>query len=216
MEFPKTHRNKVKRVPQRGHYDQTTIYNILDNAFVCHIGFMIDGQPYVIPTAYGRSGGKIFIHGSSKSRMLLELSKGIPLCLTVTQLNGLVLARSVFHHSMNYHSAIVFGAASKLKTGDKLEALQIISDHILPGRWREARLPNQEELKATLVLQINIAEASAKIRTGPPKDDEADYHLPVWAGLLPIITSYDPPVPDPKMRMALPPPDSIKEFAGKQ
>jgi nitroimidazol reductase NimA-like FMN-containing flavoprotein (pyridoxamine 5'-phosphate oxidase superfamily) len=215
MKFPKSTRNKIKRIPKRGHYDLETVFSILDSAFVCHIGFSIKGQPYVIPTAYGRSGNRIYIHGSSKSRMLLELGKGIPLCLTVTQLDGLVLARSVFHHSMNYRSAVIFGTATRLEKEEKLEALRVVSDHILPGRWDEARLPNRKELKATLVLQIEVEEASAKIRTGPPSDDKADYSLPIWAGMLPISTSYQSPIVDPGMKMEIAVPDSIKAFVRK-
>ena len=209
--FPKTDRNKVKRLPKRGHYDAETIYAILDAGFICHVGFSVGGQPYVIPTGYGRDGDRIYIHGSAASRMLKNLDQGIPVCITVTHLDGLVLARSAFHHSMNYRSAVVFGTAILVEgEAEKNHALKVISDNILKGRWDEVRGPNAKELKGTMVLAIEIEEASAKIRTGPPGDDEPDYELPVWAGVLPIRQVYGAPVNDPLLRPGIEVAESAK------
>lgn len=187
-------------MPKRGHYDRETIYGILDAGFLCHVGFSIDGQPFVIPTGYGREGDRIYIHGSAASRMLKNLDAGVPVCVTVTHLDGLVLARSAFHHSMNYRSAVVFGTARVVPDEEKEHALFVISEYILKGRWAEVRGPNAKEMKATLVLAIDIEEASAKVRTGPPGDDEEDYELPVWAGVLPVTQVYGPPIDDPLLR----------------
>ncbi len=198
--FPKTKRNKVTRMPKRGHYDRETIYGILDAGFLCHVGFCVDGQPFVIPTGYGRAGDRIYIHGSAASRMLKSLDAGVPVCVTVTHLDGLVLARSAFHHSMNYRSAVVFGTARVVPDEEKEHALFVISEYILKGRWAEVRGPNAKEMKATLVLAIDIEEASAKVRTGPPGDDEEDYGLPVWAGVLPIRQVYGAPENDPLLK----------------
>ena len=184
--FEKSPLNTVRRLPKRGAYDKETIYQILDQQFICHLAWEDQGQPYMIPTAYGRKEDTLYVHGSSKSRMLSALADGRPLCLVVTLLDGLVLARSVFHHSMNYRSAVIYGHAHELEGDEKMEALRIISDQILPGRWDEVRQPNDLEMKATTVLAITIDTASGKIRTGPPGDDEADYDLPVWAGILPM------------------------------
>jgi nitroimidazol reductase NimA-like FMN-containing flavoprotein (pyridoxamine 5'-phosphate oxidase superfamily) len=187
----KTDKTKVKRLPKRGHYDKPSIYRILDDNFLCHVGFQHNGFPVVIPTAYGREDDNIFIHGSSASRMQKDLSAGIECCLCVSKVNALVLAKSGFHHSMNYESVVVFGKAVQLiDEKEKLKALKIITDNILPGRWDEARLPSALEMKATSVLKINIEEASAKIRTGMPSDDPADDSLQIWSGLLPIETKY--------------------------
>ncbi len=210
--FPKTDRNKVKRLPKRGYYDAETIYAILDAGFICHVGFSVGGQPYVIPTGYGRDGDRIYIHGSAASRMLKNLDQGIPVCITVTHLDGLVLARSAFHHSMNYRSAVVFGTATAVEgEEEKLHALKVISEYILKGRWDEVRAPNAKELKGTMVLAIEIEEASAKIRTGPPGDDEPDYELPVWAGVLPIRQVYGAPVNDPLLRPGIEVAESAKQ-----
>jgi len=189
-------RNKVKRAPSRGHYDNEIIYPILDSAFVCHMGFAIKGQPYVIPTLYGRDGDTIFIHGASSSRMLLHYQQEVPVCLTVTHIDGLVLARSAFHHSMNYRSAVIFGKARKVANKDKNEALKIISDHIIKGRWEEVRPPSEKELKATTVLAITIEQASAKIRQGPPSDEREDYALEAWAGVVPMQIVKQKPIKD--------------------
>ena len=195
-------RTQVERLPERGHYDRETIYAILDQAFLCHVGFVVDGQPYVIPTGFGRCGEVLYIHGSSASRMLLNLAGGIPVCVTVTLLDGLVVARSLFHSSMNYRSVVILGTAKPVSDREeKLCALRAVSEQIFPGRWDDARQPNDQELKGTSVLAVPLAEASAKIRTGPPKDEKEDYALPIWAGLVPLRVAAGAPEPDP----ALPP-----------
>jgi len=195
--FNKTPLNTVKRIPARGLYDKETVFEILDAARVGHVGFVVEGRPFVIPTLYGRKDDILYLHGATTSRMLQQLEQGIPVCLTVTHEDGLVLARSVFHHSMNYRSAMVFGTARIVAGEDKMEALRVITERMLPGRWDEARLPNAKELKATTVLALEIETASAKVRSGPPKDDAEDYELPVWAGVLPMLRSYGPPETDP-------------------
>jgi hypothetical protein len=210
--FDKTDKNKVKRIPDRGHYDKKTIYEILDHGYICHVGFVVDSQPYVIPTAYGRKDNVIFIHGATTSRMLKVLQQGAPVCLTVTHNDGLVLARSVFHHSMNYRSAVIFGTASLVPDNRKMEALQVITENILQGRWEEARKPNSKELKATSVLEIEIEQASSKIRTGPPGDEKEDYQLPIWAGVLPVRTAFDPPETDPLLSQPVDIPDSVRQL----
>jgi uncharacterized protein len=196
-QFTPTDRTQVKRLPKRASYDRDTVYKILDEAFVCHVGFSVDGQPYVIPTNYGRSGDTLYLHGSSASRMLRNLSDGLPLCVTVTHLDGLVLARSAFHHSVNYRSVVILGKARFVEDpAEKMEALRIFTEHVLKGRWDEIRWPNEQEMKATTVLAIPLEEVSAKVRTGGPVDDEADYALPVWAGVLPLETVARAPEPD--------------------
>jgi hypothetical protein len=193
-------RSRVRRLPQRGAYDAATIHSILDAAFVAHVGFVTEGQPFVIPTLYGRLGDKLFLHGSAASRMLREGDKGIPLCVTVTLVDALVLARSAFHHSMNYRSVVAFGTA-RLVAGaeEKLAALRCISEQVLAGRWEEVRPPTEQELKATSVLEFAIEDASAKARTGFPIDDDEDYALPVWAGILPLPVVAQEPVADPQL-----------------
>src|SRR5581483_2578355 len=177
--YTPTSRTRLVREPQRAVYDRATAYEILDEGFVCHVGFVIDGQPFVIPTGYGRKDDNLYIHGSAASRMLRNLDKGIPVCLTVTLLDGLVLARSIFNHSMNYRSVIVLGTAVVVTDPrERLEALRVLSEHILPGRWDEVRQPNERELKATLVIRLPIEEFSAKVRQGPPIDDAEDYSFP--------------------------------------
>ncbi|WP_414528632.1 pyridoxamine 5'-phosphate oxidase family protein [Nodularia chucula] len=182
-----TQRSQIKRVPQRGNYERQVIYDILDEGLICHVGFAVDNQPFVIPTAYGRVEDQLYIHGSPASRMLKSLQAGIEVCLTVTLLDGLVLARSAFHHSMNYRSVVVFGTATIVKDAEeKLAALKAFTNHVMPKRWSNVRTPNRQEMQGTLVLSLPLTEASAKVRTGPPLDDEADYTLPVWAGVLPL------------------------------
>src|SRR5579864_4280898 len=177
-----TKKTTLKRLPQRASYERHVIYQILDEGFVCHVGFIDSNYPVVIPMAYGRQGDHLYIHGSAASRILRTASRA-QICLTVTLVDGLVLARSAFHHSMNYRSVVVFGAASVVKARDqKLSALRTISEHIMPGRWQDVRKPNSIELRQTLVLRVRLKEASAKIRTGPPVDEDEDYELPVWAG----------------------------------
>ena len=192
--FPQTARTTLKRLPYRGSYDRELIDQILDEGFVCHVGFVVDGQPFVIPTGYARVGGKLFIHGSQASRMLRTLGKGIDVCLTVTLIDGLVLARSAFHHSMNYRSVVVFGRATAVDDPEeKIVALRALSEHMIPGRWDDVRQPNEREVQLTTVLSLSLHEASAKVRTGPPLDDEEDYELPIWAGIIPLRIVADPP-----------------------
>lgn len=203
--YTPTARTRVVREPQRAVYDRNEVYKILDEGFICHLGFSVDGQPYVIPTSYGRSGDVLYVHGSAASRMLRRLSEGIPVCLTVTLLDGLVLARSVFNHSMNYRSVVVLGTATLVEEPEeKLKALHAISEHIIPGRWAESRQPNEKELKATSVIRLPLQEFSAKVRTGPPIDDEEDYSFPVWAGVLPLVATTGRPVPDKQVELAVP------------
>ena len=208
--IPKT---QVRRLPDRGHYDAETIHGILDAAFLAHVGFCIEGQPFVIPTLYGRDGGRLYMHGSAASRMLRELSTGVAACVTVTIVDGLVLARSAFHHSMNYRSVVAFGTARRIEEAESKErALRMISEHLLRGRWNEVRAPHSQELKATSVIEFHLREASAKIRTGPPKDDEEDYALPVWAGVLPLTMVAGQPVADPRLEKTKEAPDYLKMF----
>jgi hypothetical protein len=212
MEFPKTERNQVRRMPPRGHYDKETIYDVLDAGFLCHIGFIANGQPFVVPTLYARDGDNVFLHGSAASRMLRNLADGIPACLTVTHVDGLVLARSAFNHSVNYRSAMIFGTASEIFGQEKERALFMISEHVLRGRWAEVRPPAEKELNATSVLRMIIESASAKIRTGPPVDDDDDYALPIWAGTVPIHHVYGRPEPDPRLGEGIETPTSIRTF----
>lgn len=206
----KTDRTRVKRIPKRGSYDRETINAILDEALICHVGFVVDGQPYVIPTGFARVGEDLYIHGSAASRMLRELSKAIDVCVTVTLLDGHVLARSAFHHSMNYRSVAVLGNAT-LVTDDqeKYDALKALTEHFVPGRWEDVRWPTELELKATSVLKLAINEASAKIRTGPPVDDDEDYSMSVWAGVIPITLTAGDPIPDPKLAPNIDLPDHL-------
>lgn len=195
----RTERTTVRRHPERGVYDFSTIAAILDEGLVCHVGFTIESQPYVIPAIYGRVRDTLYIHGSTASRMIRALREGVPVCVTVTLLDGLVLARSAFHHSMNYRSIVILGRAAEVAGTEKVKALEAISDHLFPGRWREVRPPNEIELKATVVLSLPIEEASAKVRTGPPVDDEDDYGLSCWAGEIPLRLVPQLPVPDPRL-----------------
>lgn len=202
-----TARTTVKRLPQRAGYDRATVHAILDEGLVCHVGFAASGQPYVIPTAYGRVGETLYLHGSAASRMLKTLAAGVPVCVTVTLLDGLVLARSAFHHSMNYRSVVVLGSARLVEDpAEKAAALEAIVEHILPGRGTDVRGPNAKELLATSVLALPIEEASAKIRSGPPIDDAADMGLPVWAGVLPLRLEAQPLEPDTALAPGTPPP----------
>lgn len=186
---------RVKRVPKRGKYDQQTIYKILDNASHCHVGFIHENYPVVIPTAYGRADDFIYLHGSTASRMMKNLAEGLDVCVTVTNLTGFVLAKSAFHHSMNYESVVIFGKARLVEAEEeKLYALKAFSDHMLPGRWEEVRPPNQKELKGTMVLKLSLDQASAKIRDEGPVDDVADADLSTWTGVLPIEKSFSAPI----------------------
>lgn len=210
--FEKTTLNTVKRLPKRGHYDKESIYAILDAHFLCHIAWLDDDRPLMIPTAYGRKGDTLYIHGSSKSRMLSALADGRPLCMVVTLVDALVLARSIFHHSINYRSVVIYGHAREVEGDEKMEALRIVSDNILKGRWDEVREPNEMEMKATTAMAIEIDTSSAKIRTGPPGDDAPDYDLPIWAGIVPIEVQYGNPVTDPAMKMNVEVSDSVKKI----
>jgi uncharacterized protein len=208
-----TNRAEVHRLPDRGSRDWLTIQRILDAGFLAHVGFCIDGQPFVIPTLYGREQQKLFMHGSAASRMLRRLETGVPACVTVTHLDGLVLARSAFHHSMNYRSVVAFGTARKINDPEqKLHGLRIISDQVITGRWDDVRQPSERELKATTVLEFDIDEASSKIRTGPPSDNEDDYALPIWAGVLPLAINSLPPIPDEKLIEGVSLPDCVRNF----
>lgn len=190
-------RTRLVREPQRAVYDRDEINAILDEGFICHVGFVVDGQPFVIPTGYGRHGEHLYIHGSAASRMLRNVEQGVPVCVTVTLLDGLVLARSIFNHSMNYRSVVVLGNALAVTDAkEKIEALRLLSEHILPGRWAESRYPNEKELKATTVLRLPLSECSAKVRSGPPIDDEEDYSFDTWAGVIPLSTTVGAPIPD--------------------
>lgn len=209
-----TERATVRRLPERGAYDEETVNGILDAGFLAHIGFCVEGQPFVIPTLYGRAGNTLFLHGSAASRMLRGLQQGIPVCASVTIVDGLVLARSAFHHSMNYRSVVVFGSAQKVEEPcAKLEALRVISDHVMACRWGDVRPPSDQELKATTVLALKIEEASAKQRVGDPVDDEQDYSLDVWAGVLPIQLATGAPLPDARLKGARAAPAYIENFA---
>lgn len=212
-DFPETARTKLKRLPKRGVFDREVVNTILDEGFICHVGFVIDGQPFVIPTGYARAGDKLLIHGSQASRMLRELSAGIDVCVTVTLIDGLVLARSAFHHSMNYRSVIVFGRAQLVEHRvEKIAALRALSDHMIAGRWDDVREPNEEELKLTTVLALPLAEASAKIRTGPPLDDEEDYGMKVWAGVIPLRLIANQPIADPRLPEDIEPPSYATDY----
>ena len=207
--YTSTDRTRVKRLPKRGVYDKAQIYSILDEGFICHAGFAVDGQPYVIPTGYARVDDQIYIHGSAASRMLRALDRGIDLCVTVTLVDGFVLARSAFHHSMNYRSVVVVGKARLVSDPEeKMEALRRFTNHILPGRWEEVREPTAQELKATTVLALPLEEVSAKVRTGPPVDDEEDYSLPIWAGVVPLRGKVGEPIPDERIIESVPPLDT--------
>ena len=202
-----TPRTTLKRLPQRGNYDREAINQILDEGFICHVGFAVDGGPFVIPTGYARMGETLLIHGSQASRMLRTVGQGIDVCLTVTLIDGLVLARSAFHHSMNYRSVVVFGNARVLDNPEeKLQALRALSDHMIPGRWDDVRKPNERELQSTTVLSLPLTEASAKVRNGPPIDDEEDYDLPIWAGVIPLRLVAGRPVADARLSENTEPP----------
>jgi len=212
-EFPITERNQVKRVPKRGQYDRDTVYRILDDGLICHVGFVQDGQPVVIPTLYARRGDTLILHGAKTSRMLQYIQAGHPVSVTVTLVDGLVVARSVFHHSMNYRSVVLFGRGRLIEPdGEKLQALEVLTEHILRGRWQDARQPNRQELDATSVVAIAIESASAKIRTGPPMDDEADYSLPIWAGVIPLRQQAQAPIADPRLAPGIPVPGYVTRY----
>jgi nitroimidazol reductase NimA-like FMN-containing flavoprotein (pyridoxamine 5'-phosphate oxidase superfamily) len=203
-------RARVRRAPTRAAYDRETIEAILDEGFVAHLGFAVDGQPYVIPTLYARIDDTVYVHGSTASRLIKTLAAGLPACLTVTLLDGLVLARSAFHHSMNYRSVVVLGDARPITDpAELMTALEAITARLVPGRWDEVRAPNRKELKGTRVLAMTLDEASAKLRTGPPADDDEDYALDVWAGVIPLELVAGEPTADPKLRDGIKPSGAV-------
>jgi nitroimidazol reductase NimA-like FMN-containing flavoprotein (pyridoxamine 5'-phosphate oxidase superfamily) len=208
-----TTRSELRRIPSRGSHDRETIHRILDAGFLASVGFCKDGQPFVIPTLYGRKADKLYLHGSAASRLLCELEAGLPVCVSVTLVDGLVLARSAFHHSMNYRSVVAFGTARSIaERVQKIEALRIISERLVPGRWQDVRGPSEQELKATQVLEFSIDEASAKVRTGPALDDADDYGLPVWAGVLPLAMRCAAPIPDERLANGIELPDYVRLY----
>jgi nitroimidazol reductase NimA-like FMN-containing flavoprotein (pyridoxamine 5'-phosphate oxidase superfamily) len=207
----------VVREADRAVYDREAAYRILDEGFLCHVGFVADGQPFVIPTSYGRKDDSLYIHGSAASRMLRQLKEGVAVCITVTLLDGLVLARSIFNHSMNYRSVVVLGNATLVEDPqEKIEALRALSEHILPGRWAESRQPNERELKATSILRVPIEEFSAKVRSGPPIDDEPDYAFPTWAGVVPLEMKAGAPIDDPRLDPAYEVPGYVRNYIRKR
>ena len=209
-------RTRIVRESQRAVYDRELIYKILDEGFVCHVGFTADGQTFVIPTMYARVGEALYFHGSAASRMLRGVSTGLNVCITVTLADGLVLARSVFNHSMNYRSAVALGNASIVdEAGEKLDALRAFTEKILPGRWNDARQPNEKELKATSILRLPLTEISAKVRTGGVEDDAEDYALRVWAGVVPLRLVADAPLRDERCDPALPTPAYAANFRSR-
>ena len=211
-----TPRTRLVREADRAVYDRESAYRILDEGFLCHVGFVADGQPFVIPTSYGRTGDNLYIHGSAASRMLRNMKEGVPVCITVTLLDGLVLARSIFNHSMNYRSVVVLGKATLVDDPvEKLEALRLLSEHIIPGRWADSRQPNERELKATSVLRVPIEEFSAKVRTGPVVDDEEDYSFPTWAGILPLETVAGAPINDSRLIEGIDAPAYLRPYSRK-
>lgn len=212
-QIPVSPKTKVKRIPKRGVYDRDAIYAILDEAFICHVGFTVKDKPFVIPTSYARIGDRLVIHGSAASRMMRSLAQGIDVCVTVTILDGLVLARSAFHHSMNYRSVVIFGKATLVEGEDeKNEALKAFTEHIIPGRWPEIRWPSKKELKGTTVLILPIEEASAKVRSGPPIDDKEDYSMDVWAGVLPLSIIPGSGVTDPRLKPGIEVPHHVSKY----
>jgi len=213
MTLLQTERTKLKRLPKRGHFDRETVYAILDEGFICHVGFAPQGQPFVIPTGYARVDDKLYIHGSQASRMLRTLSGGLDACVTVTIVDGLVLARSAFHHSINYRSVVIFGRATIIEDREeKIAALVALSEHIVRGRWADVREPNEEELIKTTVLELPLVEASAKVRTGPPIDDEEDYALPMWAGVVPLKLEAGTPINDPRLPEGIEVPEYARNY----
>jgi len=200
-----TPRTRVVRLPQRGVYDRDAVNQILNEALLCHVGFVADAQPFVIPMSYGRDGDTLYIHGSPASRMLRHLEQGVPVCITVTLVDGLVLARAISNHSMNYRSVVILGTATLVDDpAEKLAALRAISEHIIPHRWDDSRQPNEKELKATSVLRLPINEFSAKVRVGPPMDEEEDYSFPTWAGVIPLEMTAGAAIPDDRCEQELP------------
>ena len=213
MTFETSERSRVRRVPQRAVYERARIEAILDEGLICHVGFVDGGRPFVIPTVYARDGEHLLVHGSRASRMLLVLATGAPACVTVTLVDGLVLARSLFHHSMNYRSVVLLGRGEEVTGEDeRLRALERLAEHVVPGRWGDARDPSEKELAATMIVALRIEEASAKIRTGPPADEEEDYALPFWAGVIPVRLRIDTPQADPRLSAQTAVPDYVRAY----
>lgn len=203
--YAPTDRTRVRRLAKRGVYDKAVVHSILDEGLICHVGFAVEGQPYVIPTLYARAGERLYFHGSAVSRMLKTVAEGIDVCLTVTLVDAYVLARSAFHHSMNYRSVVVLGRAQLVTDhAERMEALRTLTNHIVPNRWEEVREPNELEMRQTAVLTLPLEEVSAKIRVGEPKDDEEDYALPIWGGIVPISTQVGQPIGDGRVRPDVP------------
>jgi hypothetical protein len=212
--FTPTPRTRLVREADRAVYDRDALYRILDEGFLCHVGFAVEGQPFVIPTSYGRKDDHLYIHGSAASRMLRQMKEGVPVCVTVTLLDGLVLARSIFNHSMNYRSVVVLGKATLVDDPtEKIEALRLLSEHIIPGRWADSRQPNERELKATSVLRVPIEEFSAKVRSGPVIDDEEDYSFPTWAGVVPLEMKVGEPIGDSRMDASVAVPGYLRPYS---
>ncbi|MGI9433208.1 MAG: pyridoxamine 5'-phosphate oxidase family protein [Myxococcota bacterium] len=212
-EYPEGERSQLKRIPERGSHDRAAIHSILDEGMICHVGISTERGPVVIPTIYARIGDRLYLHGSPASRLLRDLSKGVPVCVTVTHVDALVLARSAFHHSMNYRSAVIFGTATDVKDPDeKTRALAAVVEHVVPGRSDGTRAPNDFEFQYTRVLAVEIEEATAKVRTGPPNDDEEDLGLPHWAGLIPVRTSYGPAEPAANLAADIEPPAHVTDY----
>jgi uncharacterized protein len=212
-----TPRTRLVREADRAVYDREAAYRILDEGFLCHVGFVVEGQPFVIPTSYGRKGDSLLIHGSAASRMLRQMKAGVPVCITVTLLDGLVLARSIFNHSMNYRSVMVLGKATLVEDpAEKIEALRLLSEHIIPGRWADSRQPNERELKATSILRVPIDEFSAKVRKGPVVDDEEDYSFPTWAGVVPLDMVAGEPVDDARLQPGQSPPSYARNYSRRR
>jgi nitroimidazol reductase NimA-like FMN-containing flavoprotein (pyridoxamine 5'-phosphate oxidase superfamily) len=212
-EFTPTERTKVRRLPDRGKYDSESVYGILDEAFICHVGFVVESQPYVIPTGFARVNDTLYIHGSAASRMLRTLADGVQVCVTVTLIDGIVMARSGFHSSMNYRSVVILGRATQVEGRDeKLAAMAAFSEQVMPGRWKDLRETTDAELKGTLVLSLPLKEVSAKVRTGPPKDDEVDYALPLWAGIVPLKLTAGNPINDPRLPTGIEPPGYARNY----
>ena len=210
-DFSASERSRLKRIPERGRYDRQSIYPILDEALICHVGFQVDGQPYVIPTNFARDGDTIVVHGAKASRMIKLIATGQPVCVTVTLLDGIIFARSVFEHSMRYRSVVAFGCGVLLDAeAEKIEALRLITEHLCPGRWEDARQPNAKELAATSVARIMIEEASAKIQDGNPADYPEDLALPYWAGVLPLTQQAKTPLDSPDLAAGIPTPDYMR------
>ena len=211
--FPVTSRNRVRRLPKRGHYDRATVNAIIDEALVCHVAFVTDGVPTVIPTLHARRGDTLLLHGAKTSRLLQHVGAGNPVSVAITLIDGIVLARSVFHHSMNYRSVVLHGTGTLVDSSEeKLAALEAFAEHIARGRWADARHPSRKELKATTVVSIPIDVAAAKIRTGPPLDDDEDYALPIWAGVLPLALEPKSAIPDPRLGSDIAVPQYIRRY----